>query len=122
MSRLQKQIINGVKIVLVDYSSLREDEVIELVSKLLELVLSGNERVHILSVYNEKNFITPRLMRHIEKVTKQSVHLIDKMAIVGLTPTKKVILKGYNLIFRKDFKAFDTQEDAIAYLITDNSL
>ena len=41
------------------------------------------------------------------------------MTFVGLSPNKKIILKGFNLILNREFQAFDTQEEAIAYLLKD---
>lgn len=114
--------INGKAILSVDYSDCKEEEIMALASQLMELIFSENKPSLILSIYNQKNVATPRVMRHIEKVTKQVIHLIDKMAIVGLTPNKKIILAGYNLIFKRDFKAFDTSNDAIAYLLKETSI
>lgn len=120
MSGIQKVVIDGKEILSVDYSDCKEEEIMVLASELLSIGLAENKRLLILSTYNEKNFITPKVMRHMEKVTKQGLHLIHKMAIVGLSPTKRVILKGYNLLFKRDFKAFDTREKAIAFLIGDD--
>ena len=90
---------------------------IALVSELAELVFAENKPIFLLSIFNDKSFVTPKVMRHFENRTKLLIHLIDKMTLIGLSPTKKVILKGYNLLFKKDFKIFDSREEAIAYLI-----
>ncbi len=121
MSGIQKLMIDGTEILSIDYSDCREHEIIALASELLELGLAENKPLRILSIYNDKNFITPKVMRHMEKVTKQGIHLIEKMAIIGLTPTKRIILRGYNLLFKRDFKTFDSREEAIAYLIDESS-
>ncbi|HOX82842.1 MAG TPA: STAS/SEC14 domain-containing protein [Chryseolinea sp.] len=120
MSGIQKLIIGDKEVLLVDYSDCTENEIITLASQLKELVLAENKSVRILSKFNDKNFATPKVMRHMEKVTQLALHLIDGMAIIGLSSTKKVILKGYSLFFKRDFKAFDTQEEAIAYLVKDS--
>jgi len=121
MSGVQKLMINGKVILSVDYSDCKEEEIIRLASEILKMGLAENDRLLILCIYNEKNFMTPKVMRHMERVTKQAIHLIDKMAIVGFTSMKKVILKGYNLVFNRDFRAFDTYDEAIAYLLEEDS-
>jgi len=119
MSGIQKLIIGNKEILSVDYSDCDENEMMSLASHLKELVLTENKSIRILSTFNHKNFITPKVMRHMENVTQLTNHLVDKMALTGLSSTKKIILKGYNLMFKREFKAFDTQEEAIAYLVKD---
>ena len=120
MSGVQKLVIDGREVLMVDYSDCNQEAMIVLATQLCELALTENKDSLVLNIFNNKSFITPKVMRHFEDVTNQTIHLIDKMAIVGLSPTKKVILKGYNLLFKRDFKAFDTQEEAIAYLMDNN--
>jgi hypothetical protein len=51
-----------------------------------------------------------------EEVNRKHMHLVEKQALLGLTATQKIILKGFNLILQRDIKAFATKEEAIAYL------
>ena len=101
MIRIQKFISGKKEILSIDYSDCKEDEMIALVSELAELVFTENKPIFLLSIFNDKSFGTPKVMRHFENQTKLLIHLIDKMTLIGLSPTKKVILKGYNLLFKK---------------------
>jgi hypothetical protein len=120
MNGIQKLMIGGKEILSIDYSDCKEDEMINRISELAEMVFAENKRIVLLSIFNDKSFVTPKVMRHVENRTSLLIHLIDKMAMIGLSPTKKVILNGYNLIFKREFKAFDTRDEAIAYLVDDN--
>ncbi len=119
MGGVQKLMINDKEIWSLDYSNCKEDGMIALASELTELGLAENKPMLVLAIYNEKNFVTPRVMRHLESVTGRIIHLIDKAALIGLSPTKKILLKGYNFLFNRNFKAFNTREEAIAYLLGD---
>lgn len=120
MGGVQKLVIGGREVLMVDYSDCNQEAMIALATQLCELALAENKDSLVLNIFNNKNFITPKVMRHFEDVTNRTIHLVDKMAIVGLSPTKKVILKGYNLLFKRDFKAFNTREEAIIYLMDDD--
>jgi hypothetical protein len=117
MSGVQKLWVGETEIVSIDYSDCNEHEILQLSSEMAALVAAENKPFLALSIFNGKNFLTPRVMRHLEALAKPVNHLVIKMAVVGLSPTKKIILKGYNLLLKRDFKAFDSRDDAIAYLI-----
>lgn len=96
MSGVQKLIVGKKEIWSLDYSNGKEDEMIVLATMLTELDLAENKRMLVLATYNDKNFVTPKVMRNLEKLTGQIIHLIVKASFVGLSPTKRIILKGFN--------------------------
>ncbi len=83
---------------------------------LKDAIAAEGKPVSVLALFDDKTYITGVFMRHAEKETAQVIHLIEDSAFVGLSKTKKFILLGYNLLFRKNFKAFDTREEAVQYL------
>jgi hypothetical protein len=105
----------------IDYSDLKEEAMIKLVNDLLLLLLRENRPTLILKCYNVKNFLTPKYMRHVEKVTGENIHLIDKMAIVGLNGIQTFILRGYNYMFKRNFRVFDSKVEAIDYLLDEST-
>jgi hypothetical protein len=119
INRIQKIQINNQEILVIDYSGLREDQMIELGDLALAQALADNARFRLLSIFNERNYLTPRVMNHQRKILKQAIHLADKVAIIGLNPIKKIILNGINSIMGSDFKSFATREEALAYLSAD---
>jgi hypothetical protein len=116
---------SGKTILEIDYSGANEDGMIALISEAAEKGLARNERVLVLALHS-KNYITPRFVQHAKSVTQPVIHLIDKMAFVGLNTTQRIILMGYSIFFQKNFKAFPTREEALDYLLnsstTDNDL
>lgn len=119
INRIQKIQINNQEILVIDYSGLRQDQMIELGDLALAQALADNARFRLLSIFNERNYLTPRVMNHQRKILKQAIHLADKVAIIGLNPIKKIILNGINSIMGSDFKSFATREEALAYLSAD---
>jgi len=108
-------------IIEIDFSDLKEGAMIKLLEDLERLLQTEIRPQLILSCYNEKNFATPKFMRRVEKVTSLNIHLIDKMAIVGLSKTQMIILKGYNFLFKRSFRSFNNRAEAIEYLLDEST-
>ena len=119
MNRIQKIQVGNREILLIDYSDLKQDQMIELGDLVLAQVLDDNTRFRILNIFNERNYLTPLVMNHQRKIVKEAIHLADKVAIIGLNPVKKIILNGINLLLGREFKSFSTREEALAYLSSD---
>jgi hypothetical protein len=120
MSGIHKIMVGEREILCIDYSDLKEDQMIALINEALEIVLKDNRPVFTFSTFNERNFATPKVMRHFENVNRQVKHLIKKQALLGLRPTQKIILKGLNLILNRELRSFDTKEECIAYLVSED--
>jgi hypothetical protein len=116
MNRLYKIEIDKKEIIVIDYSDLKEVDIMVLASQSLQLVLYDNRPAAIMSIFNERNYGTRKVIKHMEEVNRKHMHLVEKQALLGLTATQKIILKGFNLILQRDIKAFATKEEAIAYL------
>lgn len=103
-------------IYIIDYSNLKEENMIGLVMKLSDEVKKTSQLIRIISIFNDKSYVTPRFMRSVEAITREMRDLIQGQAVVGLNATKKIILKGYNLMFQQDIRNFETLPEAIEYL------
>lgn len=121
MRDVEKIVIGKRTIIVIDYRDLTEAEMIELVNKSGEIIKMENIPQLLLTCFNDRSYATPNFMRVAEKVTAENLHLIEKSALVGLSETKKILLKGYNLLFRRSFRAFDTRDEAIQYLLSENT-
>jgi hypothetical protein len=102
---------------LIDYSDLKVSEMVELLHEAKKMMLEKSLKCCLISVFNDKNFATPLFMREAEKVASNVDHLIQHQAIVGLNSTKKIILKGFNLLLNRDYKSFDSMEEALQHLL-----
>lgn len=108
-------------IIEIDYSDFKEAGMIKLVDQLEQELLLRNTPQLILSTFNEKNFATSKFMRHAERKTARNIHLINKLAFVGLSSTQIMILKGYNFLFKRNFRLFDNKASAIVYLLDEST-
>jgi hypothetical protein len=108
-------------IIVLDYRNSKEHEMIDIVTQAKERILELKDPVKVLSIFNDKNFVTPKFMKAAEEQSAQVMHLIDKQSIVGLTPVKKLILKGYNFLFKRNIQNFDTEQEALDFLLNPNT-
>jgi len=121
MGEVRKLTFDDRSIIEIDYSDLKEPAMIELLGDLNNLLVDENSPLLVLSIFNEKNYITPNFMRNVEKITGEHIDSVKKMAIVGLTRTQTTILQAYNLKFNRNFKSFSERPEAIRYLLDEKS-
>jgi hypothetical protein len=106
---------------LVDYSNCKEAEMLSGEAEVKVKILQINKPILLISVFNEKGYITPRFMRVAERDNIELAHLIDKQAVVGLNLVKKMILKGFNILLRRNIRNFDSIDEAVQFLFDPNS-
>jgi hypothetical protein len=105
-NRISKAIKNNKEILIVDYSGCREIEMMVLLS--------------VISIYDGTR-VTVKYMDCVRKMTPEVLHLVEKQAVVGLDPIKKTILMGYNYLFERNIRAFDTKEEAIDFVVDETT-
>lgn len=110
--------VNKRTIIVIDYSYCKEQQMIELIDKVRPLISQAHSQVLVLSNLHN-TYVTPAFMRHVEKEVNEVKHLIKKSALIGLNMPKMMILKGLNLFLASNYRAFDTEQEAIDYLIDD---
>src|SRR5688572_32412688 len=92
---------NNRKVFIIDYSNQKE---VEMIANLLDLkgrILNQSSPVLIMTIFNDKSYATPKFMRTAEQATREVMDLVERQALVGLNHPKKIILRGYSLLFRK---------------------
>ena len=102
---------------LVDYSDCGAEEMIAGAAELGKRIRDKNRRAMILSVFNDRAYITYGFIKRAEEENLALAHLIDKQAIVGLNSVKKMILKGFNLTLRRNVRNFDSVDEAMKFLL-----
>lgn len=105
-------------VLIIDYSDLKEDQMIEVLVQSASVIKQNNQRVSIISIYNDRCFVTPKFMRGVETATSELKHLFIKQAVVGLSQVKKMILKGYNYAFDFDIQNFESEEEALKNILS----
>ena len=92
------------------------------VDQVVEILLAEKIPQLLLYEYSTKNYATPRYMRHLEAATRKVIPFVNKSAITAkMSLPKKMILKGYNLLFKRNIVAFETREEALRYLSDDTT-
>ncbi len=108
------------EILVIDFSNLKENQMMQLISEARALLLREQRSQKVMAIFNEKNFITPKFMRHFETDQMEAIVFLAKQAVVGLTNPQKMILKGYNIFQNRNIKTFDAPEQTIEYLLDDS--
>ena len=91
---------------------------IQIYEQLAANLLKENEPSLVLVKF-AGSYLTPEFMRHVEKTRVRIAQLLKKTAFVGMTEVQKTILKGFNYNTNSNRLAFETEDAAIAYLLTD---
>jgi len=106
------------EILVIDYSDAKPAQMIELVERAMQLIAdNGMENVLLLTILNERNYVTPAFMRKMEGAIRQTDSAVIRIAVVGLSSVQKWILKGVNLWDAKGLKEYETIEEAKDYLV-----
>jgi hypothetical protein len=113
--------IDGKEVLVIDYSGCKEAEMMKLLNQLKALVYEVPEKKRLILSCHSNSYLTTSFLRHAETKTNEALHHIDKLAFTGLDPVNKIILKGYALMFKRNFKVFNTREEALAYLLSDTT-
>ena len=90
MNRIDKIKVGEIEIICIDYCNLTQDQMIALESEAAELIPTGNKAVYVVNRFNEKNYASPKVVRHFEHSVRKLDFLIKKMTFVGLSPNKIV--------------------------------
>jgi hypothetical protein len=116
MSRIKSIILQGKSIIVVDYAGCNEDEMLALAALAKEAVKSEGTLKLVISRYSNM-YITPRFVRFFENETNEVKPFLKKNALIGLNEPKKIILKAFNFFMGTDFRAFDTEKQALEFLL-----
>ena len=112
--------ILGKEILVVDYTGCKSDQMIQIFDQAKYEVLAKGKMCRILTDLSN-TYITPNFMRHAEREMLEVKHLIIKNAFIGMSQPKRMILRGFSLLMgKKDFVAFDTEKEALEYLLNDD--
>lgn len=107
----------GKEILVLDFSDLRGDAMISVSEEAKRLTPVGSDKLLVLSIFNNKTFISRNFLRHVEQDAKEVNKPVTKQAIVGLSTVKKYILRGINMRYRMDLQCFDSVEEAMDFLV-----
>ncbi len=101
---------------LVDYSGLKQDEMIALTNRHTEWVLGEAKESYFIANYVQ-TFGSPEYMKAAYAFTQATKPFIPKGAFLGITGAKIGLLKGVTYFMKVNFKACSDEEEAIKFLI-----
>jgi hypothetical protein len=108
---------NGKKILYIDYRGMNEEEGIKNVEHQADIMRHLNEKVLVLADYTG-TFATLNFMNRLKKLGKEVLEpKTEKGALIGVVGIKKMLLNTYNLFTGGNLKAFNSEEEALKYLV-----
>ncbi|GCC52855.1 hypothetical protein SanaruYs_30940 [Chryseotalea sanaruensis] len=116
MERIRVINIQGHSIIVVDYAGCKEDEMLALAALAKEAVKADGTLKLVISRYSNM-YITPRFVRFFENETNEVKPFLKKNALIGLNEPKKIIVKAFNFFMGTDFRAFDSEKEALEFLV-----
>jgi len=103
----------------VDFSGFKEEKMIAVLMEARKILIEGKKKQLVLALFNERNYLTQRFMNSFRMDQREeAIQVIERQAIVGFDELKKQIIEGYNILFNRDMKMFDTREEALEFLLT----
>jgi len=116
--RLKKVVYKNKEVLIIDYSNCKEHGMIELGTAAKDLILKENKNVLVLNILNDKTYVTPKFVRHIEKELRVADPLIAKNAVTGISAVQQWIVKGINLWYKNKLHPFNTVDEALDFLVS----
>jgi hypothetical protein len=113
-NRLFIEAHNGQQIIIADYSGLKQQDMIELHKMHADLVT--NTGLSFIADFH-RTYVTPPFMILAKTLVVRYQHLNLKAGFMGVDKVKDPILKAFALFNKLDFRAFETKEDALRFLI-----
>lgn len=121
MDRITRTELEDKDILEVNYCDLKEAGMIELLERVEQLILQNKKPVVIVNHFNNKNYVTPKFLLRGKEITKNVLHYVEKMAFTGLSATQKILLMGFNIAMQRNFKNFESREEALRFLLDKDS-
>ena len=106
----------GKKILYADHRGLKDDDLIEQLSRVVELVLAEDEPVLLLENIGGLT-ISSDILSEVKRQYKRAKPNLERAAIIGVTGAKRILVLAVNKISGIDERTFSTDEKAKDYLV-----
>ena len=111
--------VYGRDIIWVDYDGCKTPEqMIQIFDEAVDFLMKKNEQSLVLTSF-KNTYLTSPFLRHVEAQAPRVAHLIKRNAFIGMSKPKKMILKGINQSTKLNYLAFDSEHEAIEFLLED---
>lgn len=112
-------VYKGKRILYVDYRNKVGEQAIPILDEAAAEMRSWSQKGLMLSDFRDAH-ASPEFMIHLKKIGEEvfAPNTI-KLACLGITGVKKILLNAYNSFTKSTSVAFDTEEEAKEYLVKD---
>lgn len=117
--RLRIETYNGVHYIFVDYTGLKEKEMIELITR--HKGLAVETRLPFLADFH-KTYATPGYMKHAREFVTVTKSIVDTGALLGVDFLKSFLLKSILLLHRVNYRSFGSREEALEFLVKSSQI
>src|SRR5579864_2497785 len=97
MTEIRKVIVHDREIIELDYSNCNEERMLEVLAEVRAMIRKENKPQRVLAIFNERSFLTPKVMEHFN-TDRLSPLLLERQAAIGVSVVKKGIIKGHNIL------------------------
>jgi hypothetical protein len=115
-NRFRRIVHRGKKdILLVDYSGLKEVEMIDLTNRHKDVVVAEKKSSYLIANYKAM-YATPDYMKVAYEFTKATNFYLLKVAFLSIKGSRVAWLKGVIYFLRVNFRSFENEEDALKFV------
>lgn len=116
MAGISKINYKGREIFHFDGKGLNDTQIIALIKTAEKDILKENKpKLFLVDVTG--NLISQKFIQAAINMGDKVKHLSQRSAIVGLSESDDILLRGFNAIINGEMRAFNTTEDALEYLV-----
>lgn len=118
MERCTTCLYQGKEIQMFDYSGLRDAELLNTVQAATQIMLNGAPGELLVLADFRKTYINDEVIGYLTGAESRAASKnARKIAVLGVTGLKKLFFNAYNAATFATAKAFDTLDEAKAYLV-----
>ncbi|MBN2531906.1 MAG: hypothetical protein JXB88_03385 [Spirochaetales bacterium] len=110
----------GHKILYIDHTGLKENEIVENMNHANKIMMECSDTKLLLIINFTDTFGTEKIMVKLKSPDSiAAMKKVKKTAVLGIVGIKKILLNAYNQFIKQNVRAFNTMEEAQEYLISE---
>jgi len=109
----------GKEIYMLNFEYDKPEEALPIIDECARQVRQRSEKSVLTLTVVSRGAFNPEVVNKLKELTKGNVPYVRKAAVVGVTGLYKVVMMAVSIFSKRDFRLFDSKEDAISYLLQD---
>ena len=109
----------GKEIFVLNFAYDNIEEAVPLIEECAEQVRKRPQNSVLTLTIVEKGKFNTELVEYLKELTKGNSPFVRKAAVVGIEGLYKVVISAISIFSKRDFKLFDSREEAVRYLLQD---